>query len=204
MNLSQLYRLHALLLILFCGISCTAQTSNTDSAREYLVRRVLKNLAIDGKLDQAWDAASWSPPFVDIEGSRKSAPSLTTRIRMLYDDQFLYVFAEMEEPDLSASLTARDAIIFRDNDFEVFLDPNNDQQEYFEYEINALGTVMDLFMPMPYKKGGKADLSWDSPGLQSAVFLDGTLNKNSDTDKGWTVELAIPFKDMERPGRVNK
>ena len=86
----------------------------------------------------------------------------------------------------------------------MFLDPNNDQQEYFEYEINALGTVMDLFMPKPYKKGGKADLSWNSTRLQSAVALNGTLNDNTDTDKGWTVELAIPFKDMERPGRVHQ
>jgi hypothetical protein len=174
------------------------------TAEKYRVKRTSGPLKIDGKPESTWDDAPWSTPFVDIEGDKKPTPTLGTRIKMLYDDQFLYIFAEMEEPHLWGILTSRDAIIFRDNDFEVFLDPNNDQQQYFEYEINALGTVMDLFMPKPYKKGGKADLSWNSLRLQSAVALNGTLNDNTDSDKGWTVELAIPFKDMERPGRVHQ
>jgi hypothetical protein len=189
--------------MLLIGFTACAQDQQS-TAEKYLVKRSSQPLNIDGKLERTWNIAPWSKPFVDIEGDKKPAPPLNTRIKMLYDDQFLYIFAEMEEPHLWASLTNRDAIIFRDNDFEVFLDPNNDQQEYFEYEINALGTVMDLFMPRPYKKGGKADLSWNSTRLQSAVAMNGTLNNNTDTDKGWTVELAIPFKDMERPRRAHQ
>jgi hypothetical protein len=41
-----------------------------------------------------------------------------------------------------------------------------------------------------------AFLGYDFPGLKSAVAIDGTLNDNSDTDRGWTVELALPWKSM--------
>jgi len=184
--------------VLIFSFSITAQPLS------YSVHRSTKAIQIDGQSDRAWKRADWSAYFVDIEGASKPAPLFKTRVKMLYDDQYLYILARLEEPNLWATLEKRDAIIFHDNDFEVFIDPNNDAQQYFEYEINALGTIMDLFMIRPYKRGGKADLKWNSEGLKSAVALDGTLNNNTDTDKGWTVELAIPFADLQRPGRAHK
>jgi hypothetical protein len=92
-----------------------------------------------------------------------------------------------------ATLTQHDAVIFHDNDFEVFIDPNGDTLEYYEFEINALGTFWDLFLPKPYRDGGKAVDSWEIPGLKSAVSLDGTLNNPRDRDRGWTIELAFPW-----------
>lgn len=169
----------------------------------YEVKRTSQSLKIDGQSEAAWNKAEWSSCFVDIEGEKRPAPAHKTRVKMLWDDSHLYILAELEEPRLWATLTARDAIIYHDPDFEVFLDPNNDQQQYFEYEINALGTVMDLYMDKPYKKGGKAHLNWNSGHFRSAVSLSGTLNDNRDEDSGWMVELAIPFKDLERPGRVS-
>jgi hypothetical protein len=184
--------------VLMFSFSITAQPIS------YLVQRSQKVIKVDGKADRSWKQAAWSAPFVDIEGSAKPVPLYNTRVKMLYDENFLYILAELEEPKLWATLEKRDAIIFHDNDFEVFIDPNNDAQQYFEYEINALGTIMDLFMIRPYKRGGRADLKWNSDGLKSAVALDGTLNDNSDTDKGWTVELAIPFADLQRPSRAHQ
>ena len=73
---------------------------------------------------------------------------------MLWDDQYFYVGAELEEPDVWVTLTEHDSVIFRDNDFEVFIDPNSDNHEYYEFEINALGTFWDLLLPPPYKDGG--------------------------------------------------
>jgi hypothetical protein len=123
---------------------------------------------------------------------------------MLWDDQYLYIGAELFEKDLWATLKNHDDIIFQDNDFEVFIDPNNDGTQYYEIEINALGTVMDLFMHKTYKQGGPMDMKWDTKGMISAVQLNGTLNKSSDTDSSWTLEMAIPFSCMERPGRISK
>jgi hypothetical protein len=113
---------------------------------------------------------------------------------MLWDDDYFYVAAELLEPDVWATLTVHDSVIFRDNDFEVFLNPSRDGLNYFEFEINALNTGWDLFLPKPYKKQGRADNSWEIPGLRTAVHVDGTLNDPGDRDRGWTVEIAFPWR----------
>jgi hypothetical protein len=191
-----------------CGLAfssfCQLEGSADSLPKRYEVLKTNKQIQVDGNIDKAWKKAAWSSYFEDIEGSKKPVPRFKTRVKMLWDDQYLYILAEMEEPHLWATLTKRDAIIFNDHDFEVFLDPNNDQEQYFEYEINALGTIMDLFMTKPYKKGGPMVMGWNSTGLLSAVKLNGTLNDNRDTDQGWIVEMAIPYKDLERPGRISQ
>jgi hypothetical protein len=115
---------------------------------------------------------------------------------MLWDQRYFYIAAEMEEPHVWATLTAHDSVIFHDNDFEVFIDPNGDNHEYYEFEINALGTGWDLLLPKPYKDDGKALNGWEIAGLRSAVFLDGTLNNAGDIDRGWSVELAMPWSAL--------
>jgi hypothetical protein len=113
---------------------------------------------------------------------------------MLWDDSCFYIAAEISDPQVWAILKQHDEIIFRDNDFEVFIDPNNTTHRYFELEFNALNTVFDLFLNKPYRNGGSAMINWDAEGLRSAVKVQGTLNEPSDVDKGWTIEIAIPFK----------
>ena len=113
---------------------------------------------------------------------------------MLWDNEFFYIGAELTEPHVWATLTQHDSVIFQDNDFEVFIDPDSDNHEYYEFEINALNTGWDLFMPKPYKDGGHALQNWEMPGLKTAVHVEGTLNNPNDTDRGWTVEIAMPWK----------
>ena len=120
---------------------------------------------------------------------------------MLWDDQYWYIAAQMEEPDLWATIRERDAVIFRDNDFELFIDPSGTAHRYFEVEMNQLATVWDLFLAKPYREGGHADNSWNIDGLRIAVALDGTLNDPRDRDHGWTVELAIPWSAFADSGR---
>src|SRR4030095_16995872 len=78
--------------------------------------------------------------------------------------------------------------------------PTGDNHRYYELEINALGTIFDLFLEKPYRDGGPADHAWDVQGLLSAVYLDGTLNEPSDRDRRWTLELAFPWKAFDRHG----
>jgi hypothetical protein len=161
----------------------------------YVCPRASGPLRIDGRLDEAaWSAAPWTADFVDIEGEARPRPPLRTRAKMLWDDDYFYVAAEMAEPHLWGTLTRHDAVIFQDPDFEVFIDPNGDNHEYYEFEINALGTFWDLLLPRPYKDGGAALDHWEIPGLRSGVHLDGTLNDPSDVDRGWSVELAFPWE----------
>ncbi len=164
---------------------------------EYLCHRIDERLKIDGQLrESAWNEAPTTALFVDIEGDRKPRPQFATRVKMLWDDRYLYIAAEMEEPHVSATLTKRDSVIFHDNDFEVFIDPNGDRNEYYEIEINALNTVWDLFLPKPYRDGGSARNGWDLEGMKTAVAIDGTINDPRDRDRGWSVEMALPWKGL--------
>ncbi len=154
--------------------------------------------------DAAWRKAPWTDWFVDIEGAGKPTPRLHTHAKMLWDAQFLYVAAELEEPHVWATLTEHDSVIFHDNDFEVFLNPSGDGRNYFEFEINALNTGWDLFLPKPYREGGKADNSWDIPGLHTAVSVNGTLNNPGDTDRGWMIEMAFPWSAFASRAPVSR
>jgi hypothetical protein len=172
--------------------------------RSYVSYRTAAPLVIDGKLDEAaWQAAPWTEPFVDIQGDHAPAPRHATRAKMLWDDGHFYVAADLDEPHLWATLTNRDAVIFQDNDFEVFIDPDGDTHNYLELEINALATVWDLMLVQPYRDGGPAIHAWDVAGLRAAVDRRGTLNRPGDRDDGWSVEMAIPWTILAEaaPGR---
>ncbi|MCC9167519.1 carbohydrate-binding family 9-like protein [Pontibacter sp. XAAS-A31] len=163
---------------------------------------------MDGKLEkEAWAKATWTSDFVDIEGSLRPHPRFRTRAKMLWDDTYFYVAAEMEEPELWATLTERESVIFYDNDFEVFIDPDGDTQNYYEFEVNALGTVWDLLLAKTYRDGGPAINAWDIRGVQVGVQLNGTLNNPDDKDKKWIVEIAFPWdilKECASEGRKPK
>jgi hypothetical protein len=164
----------------------------------YVCHRASSPITIDGKLDDAaWNDAPWTDDFVDIEGDKKPKPRFRTRVKMLWDDDNLYIAAELEEPHVWATLRQHDSVIFRDNDFEVFLDPDGDNHLYAELELNALNTTWDLLLSMPYKDGGRAINAWEVIGLRTAVHVHGTINNPSDTDRGWTVEIAWPWTGLK-------
>ena len=166
--------------------------------RTYLAPRIRTPIAIDGRIDdQAWSGAAWTTTFVDIEGDRKPAPRFQTRAKMAWDDRAFYIGAELEEPEVWGTLTDRDAVIFHDNDFEVFIDPDGDTHAYYELEVNALATPWDLLLIKPYRDGGPAINAWDIAKLEVGVDVQGTLNKTADRDRGWSVELALPWSSLK-------
>lgn len=167
--------------------------------RHYVCYRTTEKMKIDGKLNEkSWKKAAETESFVDISGEGFPKPIYDTKARLLWDDDYLYVSAVLEEPNIVANLTQRDTIIYHDNDFEVFLDPTGDGQCYFEIENNARGVVFDLMLDRAYRSGGNFYIQWDCPGLKLAVSHDGTLNRQNDRDRSWTVEMAIPHKAITR------
>lgn len=156
---------------------------------------------LDGKLDDAaWSAAPWTEDFTDIQGPKLPAPRYRTRAKMLWDERFLYVGAELEEPHVWSTLRVRDQIVFHDNDFEVFIDPDGDGREYYEVEINARTTVFDLFLHRSYREGAPAIHEWDvGDGFARSVTVDGTPDDPRDRDRRWTVRLAIPWSSLVPP-----
>jgi hypothetical protein len=163
----------------------------------YVAYRAASPIVIDGRLDdEPWKTAPWTDLFVDIEGDLRPRPRFRTRAKLVWDDTYFYVAAHLEEPHVWATLTKHDSVIFHDNDFEIFIDPDGDNQEYYEIEINALNTEWDLFLKKAYRDGGPAIDGWEIPGLKTAVHVDGTLNNAMDMDQSWSVEFAIPWKRL--------
>ena len=171
--------------------------------RSYVAYKTLGTLSIDGKADEpSWDKAPWSDFFIDIEGVKK--PTYSTQMKILWDENHIYFFAQMEEPHVWANLKQRDTVIFYNNDFEIFIDPDGDSHTYYEYEVNALNTGWDLFLTKPYRNQGRVLNSWDIMGLKTAVHINGTLNNAADIDKGWSVEIAIPWSELIETGSSGK
>jgi len=198
----------------------------------YVAHRTAAKIHIDGRLDEhVWQHAPRSPRFRDMIYGEEAIHD--TRAAVLWDDEYLYIAYWIEEPDLQATLTERDAPIYQNNDVEFFI---AGQDAYYEFEINSFGTIYEVlfFWEDAYKAGNYAAIEglaadqpgsqpfngvgyknhprgprigffqWDLPGLKTAVFLDGTINDSSDRDRGWTVELAIPWDGLEILAKADK
>lgn len=189
--------------VMLAGAAAAGGCAGDTAARRYLCPRAAGPVVVDGRLEEpAWAAAPWSEPFDDIEGDARPDPAHETRMKMLWDGEALYVAARLEEPHVRASLERRDAVVWHDNDIELFLDPEGDGRLYYEIEVNALNTVFDLLLVRPYNLGGPALHGWDFAGLRTGVAIEGTLNDPSDTDVAWTVEMALPWTGFDRPARL--
>ena len=179
--------------LVFLSVATIAQVPN-----RYYCNYSTIPIHIDGIQEEAWANATTSSPFVDISFPPKETPAFNTQFKMLWDSNYLYIFATLEDHHLTAFLKNHDDIIYRDNDFEVFIDPDGDSKNYFEIEINSFATIMDLMLKKPYSKGGKANLDWNTTGLKKAVKLCGTINNPTDTDSCWSVEMAIPWEALNQ------
>ncbi|WP_289644267.1 carbohydrate-binding family 9-like protein [Maribacter aestuarii] len=167
--------------------------------KSYIAQNISETLTIDGNMhEEAWQKAKWSEIFRDIEGDNEAA--YQTRFKMVWDQTHLYIIADIKEPHVWATLKQKDTIIFYNNDFEVFIDPDGDTHNYYELEVNALNTIWDLFLSKPYRNNGKILGAWDFKRLKSEVKINGTLNNPSDIDQGWMVEMAIPWSFVTEPG----
>lgn len=168
----------------------------------YIISKTSEQILIDGIAnEESWQSAQFTESFIDIEGVK--IPKYNTKVKMMWDDKYLYIYSQMEEPHVWGNLKQRDTVIFYNNDFEIFVDPSGTATNYVELEINALGTVWDLALDKPYRVGGKANNNWNVDGLKSAVNIKGSLNKFDDTDTEWSVEFAIPLKKLAEQKHLN-
>ena len=189
----------------------------------YTALRVSEPIRIDGKLDEAvWSRAPRSPRFIDILTGASTIHD--THAMVVWDDANLYVAYRIEEPFVHAKYTNHNDPIYYDNDVEFFI---AGRDAYYEFEINAFNTSYEVFFIWndAYEKGGFAqapefartklqpfngvgftkhprggrlgNFNWSLPGLRTAVQIDGTVNNDKDRDRGWTVELALPWKGLQ-------
>ncbi|MEZ6141532.1 MAG: PQQ-dependent sugar dehydrogenase [Zavarzinella sp.] len=158
-------------------------------------------IVIDGKADEeAWKFAQKITNFA--RPWQKDAPPLRgkTTAKLLWDREYLYFTAEMTDQDIFADITTHDGELWRNDNFELFFQPDPTKPGYFEFEVNAANTVLDAFFPKRDIDGINKQLSVGEFRLESKVTIDGTLNKRDDRDTKWVVEGRIPWIDFLRAG----
>ena len=193
-------------------------TLNLPEPPDYLCHRIDEKITVDGRLDEAcWQKAPWLGPFVDMENGTPVAHE--TRVAFLWDDEAFYTGFWCAEPDVFGSETERAGRVGADQDFEVFI---LGQGTYYELEINPLNTVYEVFWTWVQPLVEQRDLEgldrlfrtrqaiygrigddyemrhgsfdWDFPGLQTAIYVDGSINWHRDRDRGWSGELVFPWE----------
>ena len=162
---------------------------------KYEVKRAASRIVVDGKLDDtAWRGAP-AVEFVFPWEAQTGAKQKTTA-RVLWDANYLYVGYTCDDADVVAHFDKRDDPTYRDDAVEFFVNPKPSQEFYYGLEMNARGTLYDYFYAFPKLLLKRLDFS----GVLLATSVDGTLNSTGDKDRGWTLELAIPWSNFEELG----
>ncbi len=181
-------------------------------------------IQIDGKLDEfVWK----DKPLMEFREIEKGTPpKYQSVVRLVWNDEYLYVGMELEAPNVWGRWGVKDSevekqknrfvmwdplgwgrveakIMQTDPFVKIFIDPDADGKNYLEFHINALNNVYDSHVEYGFKeRWGDTGLlplhmEWTCKGFKSAVQIQGTLNYPDDCDKGWSVEVAIPWESFK-------
>lgn len=196
-------RLVVVLFLLMLGL-CEATRAADDKPKpfEFECRYASAPIVVDGKPDDAdWQSAVVINKFDLPWLQEKNRPAKTaTKARLLWDREYFYFFAEMQDSDLYADIKDHDGMTWFNDVFEIFLKPAEDKPGYYEFQVNAAGTVMDMFMPQRGSGGYLRYIKADEFHIDAKVATRGTLNQWTDRDDGWSVEGRIPWRDFIKTG----
>lgn len=169
--------------------------SDADWASRHEVYKAVKTteaLVIDGKRDSAWDrAVAW--PVEHFRGVEKPFDEQPTVFRMMWDEEHIYLLFECEDRYLNSSITERNGPTFLDDCAELFVIPAAAPYDFhLGLEVNLHQVSNDFVFITNLPDGQFASVKSYDPDFDVGLVLDGTLNDNSDVDRGWTMEFAIP------------
>ncbi len=181
------------LLLLMAAVAASAQSVRVlPPIPSYEVKRALSPVAIDGKLDEpAWRAAGVIElqfPWPQQTGAKQK-----TTARLLWNDEYLFIGYECDDTDIVAQYLQRDDPTYKDDAVELFINPDPTQTFYYGLEMNARATLYDYFYAFPQLLLARVNFT----GIQLATHIRGTLNVTGDKDEGWSLEVAIPWKNLE-------
>lgn len=195
------------------------EASTKTGETSYKCKRIQESINIDGVLNEPiWPKIEKVGRFILSDGS--GVASRQTEARVCWDDKNLYIAFECADPDIWGTMLNRDDPIYDEEVVEVFIDPDCDSKEYYEFEISPRNTLFDARIYNPsgnqqkgYKfhsgiewdyelEGLQVNKEWDCKGIKTAVNVNGTLDDRTDEDKVWTVEISVPFDSLEQAPHV--
>ena len=179
------------------GLQCKAQSGeklSLEDLPEYEARKTTEKIRIDGKLNEpAWQTCE-ARPLDYFYGVEKPTDQQQTKVSILWDDETLYVAFECKDSYITAREKNRDGQPYFDDCAEVFIIPANDSLKmHYGYEVNLYQTSNDFIFLNGMKNGEDMVAKSYNPDFLTGVSIDGTVNDNSDVDKGWCMEFAIPL-----------
>jgi len=159
-------------------------------------------VTIDGSADEAaWKLAETINAFhLPWLGDKARMARTSTTAKLLWDREYLYFFAEMEDSDLFADVKEHDGDLWKNDVFELFFRPDAEKSGYYEFQVSAADTKFDAFYPKYHLDTIGPDSKKGKFHIDAKVKLRGTLNKRDDVDQGWSVEGRIPWTDFSRTG----
>ena len=151
--------------------------------------RITEQIIIDGKLNEpAWGMAEKAGQFVQISPHPGFKSALPTEVSVIYDDNAVYIGAILYDtaPDsILKQLTPRDQYEYDNTDaFGVDFDTYSDNQNGFAFVVTAAGVQADAKI-----KFDNFDYSWNAAWYSKVTI----------TDKGWCVEMKIPYSALRFP-----
>lgn len=168
----------------------------------YTVAPLHEAIVIDGKLDEkAWRSTAPTRNFFRTDGEKGNG-TLATHAKIMADDTHLYFGFHAKDGDIASPYTQRDETLWKADVMEIFLDTGQGDKSYVEIQVNPNNAVFDALFTSPRKPKWEDAAKNLTLGIESAVFLDGTVNQSDDKDKSWSVEIRIPFAEL--PGLQGK
>ena len=182
-----------LLVVLACNQTVTKQVSTIVNGK-YEVIPINKLSVVDGLISATEGThIPWSPIFGDMITGNVDSNFNRTSIKLGYSKERLFILGKLTSRTFGFTRTKRDDYhVYKDDCFELFLDPDSDGKNYFEIQINPAPNICDLQMTVPYNSGGKANYSWDAIGVEVASVVDG-----QEGDQTWLLELSIPWTSFD-------
>jgi hypothetical protein len=176
--------------LLACFLVCSASPSfavgDADGMKTFKIIRTDTPPTIDGKIDDpVWQHAMVVKDFHQIRPDYREAPTEETLVRVLYDDDYLYISADLRdsEPDkIVASQLIHGGRISADDRFHILLDSFNSKRNDYLFSTNANGVRFEGLR----ETNSRYILDWKT------IWKVRTARN----DHGWTVEMAIPFKSI--------
>ena len=169
-----------------------------EATREAVCRRAVRPPKVDGKLDDpAWLGSTAVDRFPAFWSNTPSGRG--TKSRLLWDDDFLYFAATMDDAELRSSGVRRNDRLWLGDVFELFFKPGEARPAYYEFQVNPRSVILEL--PFPARGADFATLAARPPlGLEAVAVVDGTVDRPGDVDRGWVVEGRIPWSAFEATG----
>lgn len=183
------------LLLLFCA----ATVSGARLFEEAELRRTAVPPAIDGQLEALWFDRAVPYNLGDHNGKLNNliVENYLTIVRLLWDEEYLYAAFVCSTDAVETRFAKRDDPLYESELCELMLAfPGGSR--LLELSIAPNGVIYDALVRWNRDNRIEADLSYDIPGLKSAVFL----RQPAPGRLVWTAELAIPWKALApfRPG----